>query len=143
MPWRVAWMKEIGVRSSGGIGAVRFARSAGLLSEVNPGHNVNENQSHVIYKDEPVLEDTAASTPSAHINPDGLTYRHKPSGSPFNGGAGLQGQSMSCFLCGQHRPRVMLRMRMLLGRHHAVCAPKCELGKAADDAARQIAEAGA
>ncbi len=114
-----------------------------MFAEVNLGHNVNENQSHVICKDNPVLEDTSAATPSAHINPDGLTYRHKPSGSPFNGGAGLQGQSMSCFLCGRHRPRAMLRMRLLVGRHHAVCAPECETGKAAEDAARQAAEAGA
>lgn len=130
-PWRAAWPKEIGVRSSGGIGAVRSARSAGLLEGVNSGNNVNENQSHVICKDESVLEDPAAATPSAHINPDGLTYRHKPSGSPFNGGAGLQGQSMSCFLCGRHRPRAKLRSRLLLGRHHAVCAPSCKALEAA------------
>lgn len=83
-----------------------------------------------------MLDDTDEAAISAcinptHINPDGLTYRHKPSGSPFNGGAGLHGQAMSCFLCGRHRPRAMLRTRLLVGKRHAVCAPSC---KAAADA---------
>ncbi len=61
----------------------------------------------------------------AHISADGLTYRRKPAGSPYGGGAGLQGQTMSCFLCGRHRPRRMLRSRNLVGRTHYVCAPDC------------------
>ena len=76
-----------------------------------------------------MLDDTASSP--AQINPDGLTYRRKPSGSPFSGGTGRQGQAMSCFLCGTHRPRSMLRTRLHLGKHHAVCAPSC---KAANEA---------
>lgn len=66
---------------------------------------------------------SAAAT--ATINPDGMTYRHKPAGSPFNGGAGLKGQTMSCFLCGKHRPRSSLKSRRLVGRNHVVCAPDC------------------
>lgn len=76
--------------------------------------------------------DESTSSSSAQINPDGLTYRRKPSGSPFNGGTGLRGQAMSCFLCGQHRPRSMLRARLLLGKHHMVCSPSC---KTADEVA--------
>lgn len=78
-----------------------------------------------------MLDDTTASPCSTHINPDGLTYRRKPSGSPFNGASGLQGQTMSCFLCGLHRPRSMLRSRLLVGRHQAVCAPSCKALEAA------------
>lgn len=81
-----------------------------------------------------MVDDTTAAAPRAQINPDGLTYRHKPSGSPFSGGAGLQGQAMSCFLCGRHRPRSMLRSRLLAGRHQAVCAPSCKEAEAAASA---------
>ncbi|MFT3665906.1 hypothetical protein [Piscinibacter sp.] len=70
-------------------------------------------------------DDISASAPRVQINPDGLTYRCKPAGSPYSGGAGLQGQTMSCFLCGRHRPRRMLRSRSLVGRTHYVCAHGC------------------
>jgi hypothetical protein len=33
---------------------------------------------------------------------------------------------MSCFLCGVHRPRAMLKMRKLLGRSQTVCDPSCK-----------------
>lgn len=73
----------------------------------------------------PMPDQTASTVLRAQINADGLTYRHKPSGSPFNGGAGLRGQAMSCFLCGRHRPRAMLSSRRLLGKTHQVCAGGC------------------
>lgn len=76
-------------------------------------------------------DQTASTAMPAQINADGLTYRHKPSGSPFNGGAGLRGQAMSCFLCGRHRPRSMLCSRRLLGKTHQVCAGGCGAALAA------------
>lgn len=78
-----------------------------------------------------MFDDAMAKTAHTQINLDGLTYRHKPGGSPFSGGSGLQGQAMSCFLCGRHRPRSMLKSRLLLGRHQAVCAPSCREAEAA------------
>ena len=77
-----------------------------------------------------MLDDKTAKTAHAHINPDGLTYRHKPGGSQFNGGSGLKGQAMSCLLCGRHRPRSMLMSRRLAGRHQVVCAPSCQQAQA-------------
>lgn len=67
----------------------------------------------------------AAPLADTEINPGGLTYRRKPGGSPFCGGAGRQGQAMSCLLCGLHRPRALLRTRVLVGKRHVVCAPSC------------------
>lgn len=73
------------------------------------------------------MPDDITTTPSpTQISPDGRTYRHKTSGSPFNGSSTLPGQTMSCFLCGMHRSRSMLRSRRLIGRHRAVCAPSCQ-----------------
>ena len=57
----------------------------------------------------------------------GLRYKAKVSGSPFGGSNAYPGTStMSCFLCGKHRPRPSLMTRKLLGRAQTVCAPKCE-----------------
>jgi hypothetical protein len=57
---------------------------------------------------------------------DGLRYKAKSSGSPF-GVAGAYGgnATMSCFLCGKHRPRTDLMSKRLLGKSHVVCSPKC------------------
>jgi len=33
---------------------------------------------------------------------------------------------MSCFLCGKHRPRAMLKSKKLLGKSQPVCAPSCK-----------------
>lgn len=56
---------------------------------------------------------------------DGLRYKSKVSGSmfapaPFSGNA-----TMSCFLCGKHRPRSEMINRKFIGKNQAVCAPKC------------------
>jgi hypothetical protein len=71
-------------------------------------------------------DQTLSTVEPSQINADGLTYRRKPSGSPFSGGAGLCGQAMSCFLCGRHRPRALLTSRRLLGKTHQVCAGGCD-----------------
>ena len=70
------------------------------------------------------------STPvkKSQIVQDGLRYKAKVSGSPF-GEANQHAHTatMSCFLCGKHRPRTQLMTRKLLGKSQNVCAPKCEI----------------
>ena len=60
------------------------------------------------------------------IEPDGLRYRSKTPGSPFAPAGAFGGSTMSCFLCGKHRPRSMLKTRKLLGKAQTVCAPSCK-----------------
>jgi hypothetical protein len=57
---------------------------------------------------------------------DGLRYRSKTPGSPFNAAGSFGAATMSCFLCGKHRPRSMLKSRKMLGRSQAVCSPSCK-----------------
>jgi hypothetical protein len=69
----------------------------------------------------------STSVTKSHIMEDGLRYKAKASGSPF----GETNQyahtaTMSCFLCGKHKPRAQLMTRKLLGKVQNVCAPKCE-----------------
>lgn len=59
------------------------------------------------------------------IRPNGLRYASKTSGSPFTGRGNFNAACMSCFLCGRHRPRSVLRHRRLLGRQRLVCAESC------------------
>jgi len=69
------------------------------------------------------------STPvtKSRIVEDGLRYKAKVSGSPFGQtNQYSQGATMSCFLCGKHRPRTQLMTRKLFGKVQNVCAPKCE-----------------
>jgi len=56
---------------------------------------------------------------------DGLRYRSKVAGSPFTAAGSFGAATMSCFLCGKHRPRASLKTRKLLGKAQAVCAPSC------------------
>ncbi|MEN9543460.1 MAG: hypothetical protein RLZZ598_293 [Pseudomonadota bacterium] len=70
------------------------------------------------------------------VDADGLRYRSKAPGSPFGVGTTYSSGTMSCFLCGKHRPRAMLKTRKLLGKSQPVCAPSCaeleqQLSKAA------------
>lgn len=60
------------------------------------------------------------------IDADGLRYRSKASGSPFSAAGSFGAATMSCFLCGKHRPRSMLKSRKLLGRFQTVCNPSCK-----------------
>ena len=57
---------------------------------------------------------------------DGLRYKSKVSGSPFTAATSFGAATMSCFLCGKHRPRAQLKTRKLLGRAQSVCAPSCK-----------------
>lgn len=65
------------------------------------------------------------------IEPDGLRYRSKTPGSPFTAAGAFGAATMSCFLCGKHRPRSQLKSRRLLGKAQFVCAPSCKEADAA------------
>lgn len=57
---------------------------------------------------------------------DGLRYRSKVNGSPFISSGSFGAATMSCFLCGKHRPRSQLKARKLLGQMQFVCSPSCK-----------------
>jgi hypothetical protein len=63
---------------------------------------------------------------------DGLRHRSKVKGSPFSEVASFGTSTMSCFLCGKHRPRTSMTTRKLVGKAQAVCAPSCKVAKEAD-----------
>jgi hypothetical protein len=63
---------------------------------------------------------------------DGLRYESKVSGSPFTAAFSFGAATMSCFLCGKHRPRNALGTRKLMGKSQAVCAPSCQAARQAD-----------
>ena len=67
----------------------------------------------------------AKETTKTLIEADGLRYKSKAPGSPFAATSSFGAATMSCFLCGKHRPRSMLRTRKLLGKAHFVCDPNC------------------
>ena len=60
------------------------------------------------------------------VNDDGLRFKAKAGGSPFLTSAFSHNATMSCFLCGKHRPRAQLKARKLLGKTQNVCAPSCQ-----------------
>ncbi len=60
------------------------------------------------------------------IEPDGLRYKTKAPGSPFGGRGAFVGGTMSCLLCGKHRPRSMMKSRQIVGKVQMVCAPSCK-----------------
>jgi len=64
------------------------------------------------------------------IDADGLRYRSKTPGSPFTAAGAFGAATMSCFLCGKHRPRSALKSRRLLGKAQFVCAPSCKEAEA-------------
>jgi hypothetical protein len=65
------------------------------------------------------------SDPKTAISSGGLRYRNKVSGSPFSASGAFGASSMSCFLCGKHRSRSLLKTRRLLGKSQTVCSPSC------------------
>jgi len=69
-----------------------------------------------------VAKDSTKTT----IEADGLRYRSKAPGSPFAATSSFGAATMSCFLCGKHRPRAMLKSKKLLGKSQPVCAPSCK-----------------
>lgn len=65
------------------------------------------------------------------VLPNGLRYKSKVSGSPFSAAESFGAATMSCFLCGKHRPRSAMTTRKVAGKSQPVCAPSC---KALDEA---------
>ena len=57
---------------------------------------------------------------------DGLRYKSKVPGSPFATATYFGTSTMSCFLCGKHRPRALMMTRKMLGKSQAVCSPSCK-----------------
>ena len=55
----------------------------------------------------------------------GLRYTEKEGGSPF-GLSHMGACTMSCFLCGKHRNRPLLKGRSLCGSPQLVCKPNCK-----------------
>jgi hypothetical protein len=70
------------------------------------------------------------------IDADGLRYRSKAPGSPFASPGAFAAGTMSCFKCGKHRPRSLLKSRRILGRNEMVCEPTC---KTVDDIINGVA----
>jgi hypothetical protein len=61
------------------------------------------------------------------IDDEGLRYKAKVSGSPFKSESLAGGPAtMSCFLCGRHRPRSMMAIRKYIGKAQSVCQPSCK-----------------
>ena len=64
--------------------------------------------------------------PKTAVTDGGLRYKSKTPGSPFKAASSFGSATMSCFLCGKHRPRAMMKTRKVLGRSQAVCSPSCQ-----------------
>lgn len=60
------------------------------------------------------------------VKANGLRYKSKASGSPFAAAASFGGATMSCFMCGKHRPRSLMGTRKVAGKSQTVCAPSCK-----------------
>ena len=65
------------------------------------------------------------------IEANGLRYRSKAPGSTFSDKGSFGAATMSCFLCGKHRPRSQLMSKKILGRSQSVCSPSCKDAEAA------------
>lgn len=61
----------------------------------------------------------------------GLRYKSKTAGSPFKAATSFGGTTMSCFICGKHRARALMKTRKVLGKSQAVCSPSCSAMDAA------------
>lgn len=53
------------------------------------------------------------------IDPTGLRYKIKAGGSPF--GTGSTMATMSCYKCGQHKPRALGGIKKFLNQNMFVC----------------------
>jgi len=57
---------------------------------------------------------------TSKVDDSGLRYKTKAGGSPF-GTTGVAGGSMSCYKCGQHKPRALGSYRRLAGKNMFAC----------------------
>jgi hypothetical protein len=78
-------------------------------------------------------------TTPTRIDENGLRYRSKTPGSPFAPAGSFGAGTMSCFLCGQHRPRSLLGTKRILGKAQQVCQPSCKAVREAKDTATAAA----
>ncbi|KTT20882.1 MULTISPECIES: hypothetical protein [Pseudacidovorax] len=68
----------------------------------------------------------ASSDVKTTMDEAGLRYKSKTPGSPFKASSSFSGATMSCFLCGKHRPRSLMQTKRVLGKAQPVCAPSCK-----------------
>ena len=54
------------------------------------------------------------------MDASGLRYKSKANGSPF-GMAGASGGTMSCYKCGQHKPRSLGAFKKFVDRRMFIC----------------------
>jgi hypothetical protein len=94
-----------------------------VLRHLNPAFAVGSHLSEEVILGKDVIK--------TKIQADGLRYKVKEGGSPFASAGDFQAGTMSCFLCGKHRPRNTLKTRRLLGKAQHVCAPSCKEAEAA------------
>jgi len=94
-----------------------------VLRHLNPGFGRGSHLSEEVTLGKDVIK--------TKIQADGLRYKVKEGGSPFASAGDFQAGTMSCFLCGKHRPRNTLKTRRLLGKAQHVCAPSCKEAEAA------------
>lgn len=57
---------------------------------------------------------------ATQISNDGLRYKSKQGGSPFGTSGAIS--TMSCYKCGQHKPRALGTFKRLLGQSMFMCA---------------------
>lgn len=57
---------------------------------------------------------------TSKVDATGLRYKTKAGGSPF-GVTGAAGGSMSCYKCGQHKPRALGSFRRLVDKNMFAC----------------------
>jgi hypothetical protein len=68
----------------------------------------------------------AKTPPKTTVSSEGLRYHSKVPGSPFVATGHFGAATMSCFLCGKHRPRSLMQTKRVLGKAQPVCAPSCK-----------------
>ena len=62
----------------------------------------------------------STDNPSSKIQPDGLRYKSKAAGTPFHENR-VAASTMSCLLCGQHRPRTEGAFKLMFNARQFVC----------------------
>ncbi len=99
-----------------------YAEHCPGLDRGNPGSKPRQALTQTQDQTSVATKDSTKTT----IEADGLRYRSKAPGSPFAATSSFGAATMSCFLCGKHRPRAMLKSKKLLGKSQPVCSPSCK-----------------
>ena len=61
-----------------------------------------------------------ANDDTNEVDATGLRYKSKANGSPF-GMAGAPGGTLSCYKCGQHKPRALGAFKKFVDRRMFIC----------------------